>query len=432
MTVAHRRNIARLGVTALALSYGAAAWAQSDSYAFGDWNGEREKLIEEGVTLNVSYGSEIAHNFTGGDKDLTRNAGQLVLDSEFDLAKLWGWNGAKFHMTVTERDGNNLNSDAGINSLMQSQEVYGRNQTWRLTQMWYSQDLFDKTLQLKVGRLAVGEDFSSFECTFMNLAFCGDQSGNLVGYYWYNSPVSQWGAIAQVNFTRELFLKAGVYQVNPSYLQTRHTLALNPSGTTGALLPIEFGWTPAFGGDLKGSYVLGGWYTSANQKDVYSDINKDPAGISGLDFRERTGAYGGYLTISQQITRGSGEQPNSGLRGFFNATQADRSTSTDDREIALGAIYRGAFASRPSDEIGVALGMTHVNTRVADYVRQREAVTGVQKAIQGNEFTTEVFYGIQATKWLSLRPNLQWIDHPGGYTNRDSAYVIGIKSNIIF
>lgn len=433
MTLERRRTLVRIAGVSLCLFYGTASQAQSaGDYAFGDWNGEREKLIDKGVNLNVSYGSEIAHNQTGGDKQLTRNAGQLVLDGQFDLNKLFGWNGATFRMTITERDGNNLNQDAGINSLMQSQEVYGRNQTWRLSQFWYGQDLFDQKLQIKVGRLAVGEDFSSFECTFMSLAFCGDQSGNLVGYYWYNSPVSQWGALAQVNFTKDVFLKVGAYQVNPSYLETRHTLAINPGGTTGALFPVELGWIPTLAGDLKGSYVVGGWYTNTRQADVYSDVNEDPAGYTGLDFRQRTGAYGGYITLAQQLTHGTGAEENSGLRGFFNATQADRSTSTNDREIAVGAIYHGTFASRPSDEIGLALGVTHVNSRVADYRRERNRVTGSDLTTQGNEFTAELFYGVQVARWLSLRPNVQWIGHPGGYTDRADAYVIGVKSSISF
>ena len=137
---------------------------QADSasqYAFGDWSGEREELASKGIAFDFAYGSEIAHNLTGGSKKLTRNAGQLQLDAAVDLAKLWGWSGAAFHFTITERDGNNLNTDANINALMQPQEVYGRGQTWRLTQMWYSQDLWDKAVEVKLGRLAVGEDFST-------------------------------------------------------------------------------------------------------------------------------------------------------------------------------------------------------------------------------------------------------------------------------
>jgi porin len=32
----------------------------------------------------------------------------------------------------------------------------------------------------------------------------------------------------------------------------------NPRGTTGALIPLEFGWQPTVGG-LPGSYKVGAW-----------------------------------------------------------------------------------------------------------------------------------------------------------------------------
>lgn len=425
-----KRLLAALALGPCAFTY--AVHANDTPYAFGDWNGEREKLADKGVLLNFAYGSEIAHNLTGGDKRLTRNAGQLTLDATFDLDKLWGWRGASFRTTISERDGNNLNSDTGIDALMQSQEVYGRNQTWRLTQFWYGQDLFNGHLQLKLGRLAVGEDFSTFECSFMSLAFCGDQSGNLVGYYWFNFPVSQWGGLAKINFDAHHYLKFGAYQVNPSYLETRHALALNPSGTTGALFPVEFGWTPSLGDGLNGSYVVGGWYTSANQADVYTDIQGAAAGRTGLDFMERTGSYGAYLTFAQQLTHGDGSDPQSGLRAFFNATQADRSTSRVDHEVAAGIIQRG-IGARHADEIGFAVATTHVNTRAADYQRQLRDRTGDDALYTpGTEFTSEVFYGWQAAPWLVVRPNLQWIHHPGGYADRDDAWVAGIKSAITF
>jgi porin len=53
-----------------------------------------------------------------------------------------------------------------------------------------------------------------------------------------------------------------------------------------------------------------------------------------------------------------------GLSVFFNATYADRRASTQDNQLAAGLLYKGPFASRPADELGFAIGRTHVNSRV--------------------------------------------------------------------
>jgi porin len=420
-------------VAGLFCCFGVTATAQAadSDYLTGDWGGERARLASEGVQLNVNYTGEAANNPKGGDRELTRYTGQLAIDVALDLEKLWGWQGAKFQLSITDRGGRNLSDDAHLGALQQVQEVYGRNQTWRLTQMWYSQDLFGDHLNVKLGRLTVGADFASFECNFMNLTFCGAQPGNIVGNYWYNWPVSQWAVVFYSGTSADTYLKLGVYQVNPAYLLTRNTIRPNfPAGTTGALIPVEFGWTPTFSDDLDGSFKLGGWYNTSHYSDVRDDILGGSQALSGLAFEQRSGAYGGYLSAEQQITHGYGNNPKSGLRTFFNVTQADRGTSTVDRQIAMGLTYTGPFASRPADDIGFAIGTTHVNSRVAQRERELNLLDPGSTLVQGSEYTTEVYYTWKPVGWLSLRPNLQYIRHPGGTSANDDAMVVGLKFGV--
>ena len=71
--------------------------------------------------------------------------------------------------------------DAHLGNLQQVQEVYGRGQTWRFTELWYGQKYFDGKLDWKIGKFPEGDDFASFSCEFMNLTFCGAAPGDLVG-----------------------------------------------------------------------------------------------------------------------------------------------------------------------------------------------------------------------------------------------------------
>jgi porin len=81
--------------------------------------------------------------------------------------------------------------NAGLDTLQQVHEVFGRGQTRPLTQFWYDQKFIDGAVDWKIGRITFGEDFASFSCDFQNLTFCGAQPSNLVGNYIYNWPVSQ-------------------------------------------------------------------------------------------------------------------------------------------------------------------------------------------------------------------------------------------------
>lgn len=90
-------------------------------------------------------------------------------------------------------------------------------------------------------------------------------------------------------------------------------------------------------------------------------------------------------------------------------------------------MYTGLFASRPADEIGFAAGETHVNPRVADEECQRNAVGYRPAGVQSSEWASEVFYNIQVTKWLDLRPNIQYIASPGGVSHTTNDLIVGLK-----
>ncbi len=407
------------------------AFASVDTFAdevspnqglLGDWGGLRTRLYQQGVDFQLGYTTELAYNAQGGDSDLLRNADQLNLGTTLDLEKMLGWSNARFQITITERGGDNLSNDANLGTLQQVQEIFGRGQTWRWTQFWYDQVFFDGGLDIKLGRLGVGDDFMSFSCLFQNLSFCGSLPGNIVSH-WYNWPVSQWGTRAKVTIGPEGYAEVGAYQINPSYLDTRNSLKLNnPDGTIGSLIPVEIGWTPKLGSaGLPGMYRIGAWYDSANQPDVLT------AGTSATTQSNESGAY---LMLQQQVTGVQGGAR--GLSLFANFVQADRDTATIDQLITLGLFYTGPFDARPQDDLGFAVGRTHVNSRVADAQSAQNAAGLGPVSVQHSEYPVELYYSFNVAQWLTLRPNLQYIFRPGGTSDNTDVVVAGLKASIKF
>ncbi|HVO01495.1 MAG TPA: carbohydrate porin, partial [Candidatus Cybelea sp.] len=405
------------------------------SGATGDWGGYRTKLEQAGVNLGVDYISENAYNATGGTKHLVDYDDQWAFTGDFDLDHLLALHDAEFKLAITKRNGRNLSDDAHLGTLQQVQEVFGRGQTWRLTQFWYDQKYFDKFLDWKLGRLTMGEDFAAFDCAFMNLTFCGSQPGNLVGNYWFNWPVSQWATRVKLNFTDQVSFQAGAYQVNPHFLDTTDAvLPIIPAGTTGVMVPIELQWSPKVGPQqLGGSYKLGAWYDNSDANDVFDDKNHDPAVLTGLSPARRHGRYGVYVNFLQQVMRFDGDDATRGLNLFLNVTFADRRTSTLDNQIAVGMTAKGVFDARPADEIGLAVGRTHVNGNVAHGEELvNHAGPGNPADVQGAEYAVELYYGLQATNWFVARPNIQYISDPGGTSHNKDVWIIGLKTDLKF
>ena len=424
---------------ALAATSQATPMFDADSpWMLGDWNGTRSDLAERGYDFSLAYTGEMGSNLHGGyDHDRTaRYSDQFAFGSHLDLEKILGWNATEFQLTVTERHGNNISNDRindpRVGGFTSAQEVWGRGQTWRLTQLWIKQKYFDGALDVKLGRFGEGEDFNSFPCDFQNLAFCGSQVGNWVGDSWYNWPVSQWAARVRYNLTPELYAQVGAFEQNPSNLERNNGFKLSGSGTQGAMFPVELVWSPAIRG-LKGEYRAGYYYSNANAKDVYRDDNDQSAALSGQNYRSRSSKHGFWLGAQQQVTSLASDHSR-GLSVFANATLHDKKTNAIDNYVQAGVVYRGPFDARAQDDIGFAVARVHVNPAFRKNAQAHNRAAGLDDfddpaflPVQDTEYSAELYYGIHLANWLTLRPNLQYIRHPGGVQAVDDALVGGLK-----
>lgn len=397
-------------------------------WLLGDWDGARTRLLNSGIDFQFGYTSEVAGNATGGQRRQVAYTDQWTFGTTFDLAKLGVVPGGTIQVTWTDRNGSNLSDDAGLGTLQQVQEVFGRGQTLRLTQFWYDQKFIDGAVDWKIGRITFGEDFAAFSCDFQNLTFCGAQPGNVVGNYIFNWPVSQWATRLKFNLQGFGYFQFGVFDANPNYLRVQQSaLPVFYSGSTGLLIPAELGWLPKFG-NLQGSYKFGGWYDTSTAPDVVTDVNGNPAVLSGQPLLQTRGRYGAYVNFLQQVIRPSQANSAGALSLFFNATIADRRTATTDYQIAGGLTYTGPLQSRPEDDIGFAVGTTHVNGRIA-FAEELQNLAGLGPvAVQGNEYSMELYYTYRPLTGLQVRPNIQYVIDPGGASTNPNALVFGLKT----
>lgn len=435
----HGRRLRGLFYLALPISCPTSAWADetatSSTVLVADdlpsgYRAWKEGLADDGLTFAVNYTSEELTAISGGESSALVHAGQLSFTGQADMERLAGWHGANVTLSVSKRDGQGINTRSGINALLGPQEIFGRGNVTRISQFWLDQSLLGDRVSLRLGRGNPGSDFEEFDCNFINLSYCGNQVGNIVSDYWYNYPISQWGAIAKVRTGRTSYVKAGVYQVNPRNLGRDLLDPLSPSGGTGALFAGELGLTPSLGGSDTVNIKLGGWYSTASRADAYLDENRQSAAQTGSPFLQRTGSYGGYTSVVARFARGERGGPRN-IMAFFNAALADTQTSTVDRSFALGAVYTGPFAARPQDQIGLAVSYNHLNRRTFAY--RSELAPGAQGALSSTgENAVELFYGFHLASFLQFRPDLQWVRRPGGITGNPDAVIVGARTSVTF
>ena len=152
-------------------------------HLFGDWSGWRAKLVKLGLDVNLTCVSDVAGNPSGGKSQGITHADNFGLDLHFDLDKLVGLEGGSFLISLSQRDGNSLSKDRVGNNFT-IQQVYGGD-TFKLVDVAYRQKLMDDRLEVRLGRIATGDDFlvTPYDYLFMQNGF----DGNPVGIF-FNSP----------------------------------------------------------------------------------------------------------------------------------------------------------------------------------------------------------------------------------------------------
>lgn len=409
-------------------------------WLFGNWNGERKQLEDQGYKFTASIMSEAATNLAGGYNDDRNfdNAAQLTLGANFDLNKIAGWENTTAAIMLTKRDGNALTleriKDPRTSTLGNSQEIYGRGKIWRLSQAWIKTGFDDNRVQFKIGRMGMSEDFNTSHCEFQNLLLCGGQLGKSIGSIWYNWPVSVWGTNVKYQFALDWSLGVGIYEVNPDNVKINSDsddgFNLDMDNVEGATIPVELAWKPklaTFNG-LPGEYKLGALYSTAEAKDVSA---------SG---KIHDGKYSFWLNAQQQLTQHRAN-PKRGLYISFNGVINDRDTTTVESTQQLALWYKGPFDSRPNDSIGFGLANYVVNDRVTDKqiatnedrgYYSYEALASDYIPIQHDELNVELNYTYQWSPALMLRPNLQYIYQPSGVKEVDDAWVAGLSVKVNF
>ncbi|ENV92888.1 hypothetical protein F937_02287 [Acinetobacter calcoaceticus ANC 3680] len=414
-------------------------WSQDRQWLLGDWNGERQQLEQQGYKFTASIMSQAATNLDGGynDSNTFENAAQLSLGANFDLEKIAGWKDTTASLVVTKRDGNALTleriKDPRSSQLGNAQEIYGRGKIWRLSQAWVKKGFVDNTVQVKVGRMGMSEDFNSSQCEFQNLLLCGGQLGKSIGSIWYNSPVGVWAANVKYQFAPEWTLGVGVYEVNPDNIKTESNsdgFNLDMNNVKGATIPVELAWKPkldAFNG-LPGEYKVGALYSTAEANDIKT------AG------KVHDGKQSFWINAQQQLTH-KGEDPKRGLYISLNGVVNDKATTFVQSTQQLALWYKGPFDSRPNDSIGFGIANYVVNDRAKDKqiatnesrgYYSYDAIASDYIPIQDDELNVELNYTYQWSPAVMLRPNIQYIHQPAGVKAVDDAWVAGLSVKVNF
>jgi porin len=396
------------------------ARAQDDGWfawdtATGNWGGARQRLVNAGVTPQVSYTTDLLANPVGGAKQGFAYAGNLEASLQFDLETLLRLKGSSFFIGASWASGRDLSESKIDNRFTVSQVFEG--QSVRLAQMYFEQDLFEKRLSLAIGRLSTGDDFATSDLSgnYVSAGVNGNPFSLSLNVPSFSSdPVASWGLRAIAKPTEEVQLAAGVYNADPKVGdddQNGVDFVLNPQD--GVLVIAEVGYRLNQGKGatgLQGNVKVGGYYDSS-RFESFSDPGDEPGD-------ERRGNYGLYALLDQMVYREGGPGSEQGLTPWVTLTFAPiERVNTLPYFAAGGLVYQGLFPGRDDDTTNLGVY----------YGRFSDDLPG-----QGFETVLEVNHRFQLAPWLHVTPDFQYVFRPNGSDHEPDAAVLGVEIGIDF
>lgn len=371
----------------------------------GDWGGGRTYLEDHGVKLNGSYTFDWSSVWSGGVKNVASTRTLLDINAAADFEKLFGWKGGTFYVDFYSSDMRGGTEDVGSLESVDNIET-GKNLD-QIAEVWFEQKLFDDHLRIKAGKIdAVGE-FAFVNASSDHIHGTAGVLNTIVGFPTYPDPAT--GVVAFVYPTSQVYVGAGLFDgatVDGFPTGRRGPASFFSDDRSSSWFSIgEVGLTWKSVASMgAGRVALGGWYHSAT--------------FDAFDGKRHDGTGGVYVMAEQQFwARGEGADAARGLFGWVQYGHADAEISAFENQYGAGVKLVGTFPTRDDDTTGAFFTFSQLSDK---------------GGFDEDESALELFYTVQVTPAVKIKPDLQFVFNPGGDKAIDDAVVGGLRVEIAF
>jgi porin len=371
-----------------------------------------EQLRDNGVALRFVLSNDWAASVKGGERTGATNGGGAVGGADFDMAKLFGIDGARVRLTFARYYGHSVAAtDIGITQKVQGYWYPARQ--WQLAQLTWEQKFADEHLTVIGGRMNATWQFarSTYGCRFVSAPDCPDQLTDTTGGF-SGFPYVNWGGKVKYQPTAA-YVSLGAFEINPTR-KNNNGLDFTTQNSTGVMIPIETGYETSFENDpYPRHYRVGGWYNSADYTDPRFNTHDLPRGLVGGTAQSYAGGrYGAYVLGDQVIYRADPDITTRNLAVFGSISGPFDSAEIYTMQVLGGFVWSGPFAARPNDSLNLQASYFRFTSKETGYEDDLIKKKKSTERFNRNETMLELNYSYELVKYVTLVPNLQYIINP--------------------
>jgi porin len=371
-------------------------------------------LADHGIYIVARNLSEGLANVSGGFNRGTSYEGYSALGFDLDMDRIAGIPGGAVHFLLDDLQGQPFFAYSG-SAYLNNRVFAGNGPAFRLGELSYEQSLFDRQVDVRVGRIPAYTQFDGSElyCTFVT-SLCRTPAGYTFDRGYPPYPASSWAGVVQIRIAGPFYTSVGVYENEPILSTTNHGGFPGPDWgfdkAAGVTIPVQFGYRTTLQDDqYPRAFSVGGFYDTGRYADPLLNSNGLNRILFGGTPKMDHGVSQVYFQAQQMVYRP--DASDRGLTLFGGANWATSGQPNVQRFLFAGAYYKGVFAERPNDTLGVAVSVLGVNPRITERINTTLSQSGGGQASR-TEISYEVNYGLAIAPGMMLKPFFQFISHP--------------------
>lgn len=385
------------------------------SRATGDWGGLRTGLEDFGLSFAGSYTMDWSAPWSGGVNRRGNYHHLWDFSATLDTNKAFKLEGGTFFIDFQSTAGTSSAENVGDFQFTSNIETVGvGGHIDQISEVWYQQELFNKAVRIKVGKIDALSDFATVDGVADILH--GATAPALLFPVAPTFPNPAFGAEIFFNPTEHTYLGFGFF--DGSGLDNVSTGGRGPADLfrgSEFLYLVETGCTWDNLADLgKGRIRLGGYYHSARVTDFDGNPQRGQGGFFGIFEQQLT-----KRALPDDAPKDATPDTTHGLFAYVQDGIGDEDTNPVAASCAAGFCIRGTFPGRDSDVAGVHYSWIDLSNRPG-------------AGFATDEHALELYYKIAITPFIAVTPDIQFIFNPSGSRTINDAVVGGLRVQITF
>ncbi len=375
---------------------------------------------ESGFNISAYYANDLVGNPNGGEHHGLSNAGSFGIDWSLDFEKIADWKGLSLVNSLVFRSGRNLSTHR-IHNQFPVQQLYG-SETYKLSELYIKESLFNDRFVIKMGRLCNGNDFlnSIFYLRYVINSICGNPISIFFNTPFQAYPSTEWGAYLGFKPTSRFLMKWAIYNTNQRIQKNKyHGANFTFQSQQGAFLITEWDYLLNQNADddgLPGSYRAGAYLVTGKAAKFSGNVASNN--------------FGYYFLFDQMLNRKGDRTSTDGLTAWGAFLFAPANRNEFPFFVSAGLVDKGIFKARPDDALclGVAYGRYSSDLREAELLaKKNHLIVPFGNRPQTAETNLEINYWIHVNKRVDLTPVAQYIINPRGFGTIQNAFTLGIQ-----